>query len=150
MIETINKLIRTSRQLVQELGRQARIVSAGLCEFKARVFADIKKKHSAHAITADVTVAETAHAAEFFLVDGVIVTGVATGQAADPEEVTSVRAGVGVPTFVGSGITPENMARFAAADGFIVGSWVKRDGHWAGPLDPARARAVAVAFEALP
>ena len=30
-----------------------------------RVFADIKKKHSAHAITADVDVVETAHAAEF-------------------------------------------------------------------------------------
>lgn len=30
------------------------------------VFADIKKKHSAHAITADVDIAETAKAAEFF------------------------------------------------------------------------------------
>ena len=45
-----------------------------------RVFADVKKKHSAHAITADVELADTAHAAEFFLADGVIVTGVATGR----------------------------------------------------------------------
>ena len=45
-----------------------------------RVFADVKKKHSAHAITADVDLAETAHAAEFFLADGVIVTGAATGE----------------------------------------------------------------------
>src|SRR5947207_127838 len=37
------------------------------------VFADIKKKHSAHAITADVSLAETARAAEFFLADAVIV-----------------------------------------------------------------------------
>ena len=37
------------------------------------VLADIKKKHSSHAITADV--AETARAAEFFRADGVIVTG---------------------------------------------------------------------------
>jgi membrane complex biogenesis BtpA family protein len=37
-------------------------ISAGA----VRVFADIKKKHSAHAITADVDIAETAHAAEFF------------------------------------------------------------------------------------
>ena len=47
-----------------------------------RVFADIKKKHSAHAITADVPLAETAKAAEFFLADGVIVTGTATGEPA--------------------------------------------------------------------
>ena len=44
------------------------------------VFADIKKKHSAHAVTADVSIAETAAAAKFFNVDGVIVTGSATGK----------------------------------------------------------------------
>ena len=48
-----------------------------------RVFADIKKKHSAHALTADVDIVETAKAAEFFSVDGVIVSGVATGQPAE-------------------------------------------------------------------
>ena len=45
-----------------------------------RVFADVKKKHSAHAITADVDLGDTVHAAEFFLADGVIVTGSATGR----------------------------------------------------------------------
>jgi membrane complex biogenesis BtpA family protein len=70
-----------------------------------RVFADIKKKHSAHAITADVGLVETAKAAEFFLVDGVIVSGIATGHPADPSEVRSVAAAVGVPTLVGSGVT---------------------------------------------
>jgi len=51
---------------------------------RVRVFADIKKKHSAHAITADVDLAETARAAEFFQAEGVIVSGVATGRPADP------------------------------------------------------------------
>ena len=50
---------------------------------RIRVFADIKKKHSAHALTADVSLVETAKAAEFFLVDGVIVSGIATGHPAD-------------------------------------------------------------------
>ena len=49
-----------------------------------RVFADVKKKHSAHAITADVDIVETAKAAEFFLVDGVIVSGVSTGSPRSP------------------------------------------------------------------
>ncbi|HEX4900575.1 MAG TPA: BtpA/SgcQ family protein, partial [Pyrinomonadaceae bacterium] len=55
-----------------------------------RVFADIKKKHSAHAITADVDIVETAKAAEFFSTDGVVVSGPATGRPADPEEVQAV------------------------------------------------------------
>src|SRR5258706_5116347 len=48
-----------------------------------RIFADVTEKHSAHAITAHVSIAETAHAAEFFLADGVIVSGTSTGPAAD-------------------------------------------------------------------
>lgn len=39
------------------------------------VFTDIKKKHSSHAITNDISLIETAHAAEFFLTDGNILTG---------------------------------------------------------------------------
>ena len=113
------------------------------------VFVDIKKKHSAHALTADVDIAETAHAAEFFLADGVIVTGTSTGRPADPAEVKAVAAAVGIPTLVGSGITPENIAEFAAADAFIVGTSPKRDGVWSNPVDPARAAALVKAFERL-
>ena len=111
-----------------------------------RVFADVKKKHSAHAITADVDIAETANAAEFFLVDGVIVTGVATGQPAEPDEVISVSRAVSVPTLVGSGITSENLPRYAGADALIVGSSIKQDGLWSNRIDPARARALVSAF----
>ena len=39
------------------------------------ILCDIKKKHSAHAITQDVDIAETARAAQFFRTDGVILTG---------------------------------------------------------------------------
>jgi membrane complex biogenesis BtpA family protein len=113
------------------------------------VFADVKKKHASHAITADVDLVETARAAEFFLADGVIVSGAATGRAADPEEVAAVSAAVKIPTLVGSGIAPDNLARYASARGFIVGSWVKRDGLWSNALDPDRVRAAAKAFAAL-
>ena len=113
-----------------------------------RVFADIKKKHSSHAITADVDIVETAHAAEFALADGVIVTGTSTGRAADPVEVNAVVAAVGVPVFVGSGITPDNIATFAAADGLIVGSSVKQQGDWRLPLDATATKRLADAFQA--
>jgi membrane complex biogenesis BtpA family protein len=104
-----------------------------------RVFADIKKKHAAHAITADVDLVETAHAAEFFGADGVVVSGVATGRETDAGEVRAVSAGVGIATLVGSGITATNLEHYREADGLIVGSSVKRDGLWANPVDPARA-----------
>ena len=41
---------------------------------------------SAHSITSDVSLAETAKAAEFFLADGLIVTGNATGDPAKPSD----------------------------------------------------------------
>ncbi len=113
------------------------------------VFADVKKKHSSHALTADVDVAETALAAEFALADGVVITGTATGRPADAEEVTHVSGAVGIPVLVGSGLTAENLPDYAAADGFLVGSSVKRVGLWSNALDPARVAAVAEAFAAL-
>ena len=114
-----------------------------------RVLSDVKKKHSAHALTADVPIAEAAHAAEFFLADGVIVTGVASGRPASPEEVASVKVAVGIPVLVGSGITAENLGRYAAADAFIVGTSLKRDGDWTQAVDPQRARALVAARERL-
>ena len=63
--------------------------------------------------------------------------------------VRAVAAAVGVPTFVGSGVTPENLERYPHADGFIVGSSVKRAGHWANALDAASMKSLADAFAAL-
>jgi len=115
---------------------------------RVRIFADIKKKHSAHAITADVDIVETAKAAEFFQADGIIVSGVSTGEAADPDEVRDVSKAVKIPTLIGSGITPENIHNYAA-DAFIVGSSVKRDGVWSGPLDEGRVRLLVNAWRQL-
>ena len=114
------------------------------------IFADIKKKHSAHAITADVSLVDTAKAAEFFLGDGVIVTGASTGVPASADEVRDVARAVALPVLVGSGITAANLGRFSTAHGFIVGSSVKQDGIWCNPLDPGAVRSVADAFGQLP
>jgi membrane complex biogenesis BtpA family protein len=106
------------------------------------ILADIKKKHSAHAITSDVDLAETAHAAEFFGADGVIVTGAATGRPASPADVDAVRKAVKIPVLVGSGVTPDNAREFSTAHGVIVGSYLKRDGHWANGPDRSRIKAM--------
>jgi membrane complex biogenesis BtpA family protein len=115
-----------------------------------KVFADVKKKHAAHTITADLSVAETAQAAEFALADGVIVTGTSTGRQTEPDEVNAVAGVVGILVLVGSGVTPENIGKYPHADGFIIGSAVKRDGHWANVIDSQRVQAMAKAFGALP
>lgn len=114
------------------------------------VLADIKKKHSSHAITADVSLVETARAAVFCGADGVIVTGTATGRPADPREVAAVReAEPDVPLCVGSGITPENASdHVPLTDGLIIGTAAKEAGDWRNPVDPARASALVAAIRA--
>ncbi len=129
-----------------ELLRYRRAIGAE----EVKIFADVKKKHSSHALTADLDLAETARAAEFFLADGVVVTGAATGRATDPLDVEAVRRAVAIPTLVGSGITAANLHRYAAADAVIVGSAAKRGGRWSNPLDGARLEALARAFSELP
>ena len=128
-----------------ELLRYRRLIGAD----RVLVLADIKKKHSAHAITADVSIVETAKAAEMFLADGLIVSGPATGVAASPAEVRAVADGVRLPVLVGSGLSADNLSQFAHATGFIVGSSVKRDGHWDQPLDRANVRAIVRAWSVL-
>jgi hypothetical protein len=108
---------------------------------RVQVWADIKKKHSSHALTADVGIGETAHAVEFLRGDAVIVTGAVTGDAPKPADAQEVRAATRLPVLLGSGVTAENVAAFAPfADGFIVGSAFKVGGHWSAPVDPARVR----------
>jgi uncharacterized protein len=106
-----------------------------------QVWADVKKKHSSHAITADVTVAETAHAVEFMRGDAVIVTGTVTGEAPRTDDVDTVKAAIALPVLLGSGVTAANLGVFySRADGFIVGSEFKQAGHWAGAVDGRRVR----------
>lgn len=103
-----------------------------------RIFTDIKKKHSAHAVTADVDLVETAEAAEFFLSDGLIITGTSTGKAASADDLNAVADAVNLPVIIGSGVNPSNLAAFARADALIAGSYLKKDGRWDQPLDRGR------------
>jgi membrane complex biogenesis BtpA family protein len=111
-----------------------------------RVFADIKKKHASHAITADVSLTDAAHGAEFFGADGLIVSGTATGKPVDPAHLAEVRAATQLPVLVGSGVTPQQVKPLLQhADGLIVGSWIKVDGAWSNAVDPRRCREIVAA-----
>ena len=128
-----------------ELLRYRRMIGAD----RVLVVADIKKKHSAHSITSDISLAETAKAAELFLADGVVVTGPASGEEASPDDVRNTAQAVRLPVLVGSGISVKNLGRFADAHGFIVGSSLKQGGIWSNPLDRTAVESMARAFAAL-
>ena len=101
-----------------------------------KILTDIKKKHSSHSITNDVSLAETAKAAEFFLTDGLIVTGASTGLPADIEEVKTLYNCTELPVLIGSGINDENIGSYYEyADGFIVGSFFKDNHYWSNDLN---------------
>jgi len=107
------------------------------------VWADVHKKHAAHAVTADVPLADAARGAAFCGADALVVTGRATGAATPVDAVLEARQ-AGLPVLVGSGVTAEGAPRLAAhAQGLIVGSYLKVDGDWREPVDPARVRALA-------
>lgn len=82
-----------------------------------------------------------AKAAQFFLSDGVIVTGSATGAITDEKEVQAVLQTVDIPVLVGSGVTLDNVSSFLNANGLIIGSYFKEDGNWAKDLNPEKVTA---------
>ena len=104
-----------------------------------QIFADVKKKHCSHALTGDLDITDEVKQAEFFLVDGVIVTGARTTEPPDKIELRRVKKHARVPVLIGSGLTPDNIkAYFPLADGFIVGSTFRESGQFLGQLDRKR------------
>lgn len=96
-----------------------------------KIYTDIKKKHSSHQVTIDVSIGETAKAAEFFLSDGVVVTGNSTGEEASEDDVSQVKNSTKLPVIIGSGIDTNNIQNYwNLADAFIVGSSFKTGGDW--------------------
>ena len=107
---------------------------------QVEIWADVQKKHAAHAVTSDLSLADIAKGTAFCGADALIVTGVTTGAPTDPAAVSEART-ARLPVVVGSGVTPDNAAELApVAQGLIVGSYLKKDGDWRAPVDLDRVR----------
>jgi uncharacterized protein len=105
------------------------------------IFTDIKKKHSSHSITDDTDIIDTAKAAEYFLSDGVIITGSSTGKEPSLEEIRQVKGGINIPVLAGSGITLDNVEEYLKiCDALIIGSYFKADGYWKNPVETKRVK----------
>ncbi|NQV38169.1 MAG: BtpA/SgcQ family protein [Candidatus Marinimicrobia bacterium] len=105
------------------------------------IFTDVQKKHSSHAITNDLSISDHIKAAEFFLSDGIIITGSSTGETANIEDVKKAKEVSTKPVLIGSGVSDKNINEYwEYADGFIVGSSLKEENHWANPIDRKKAQ----------
>ncbi len=115
-----------------------------------KIFGDVKKKHCSHAITGDLDIVDVVKQSEFFLVDGVIVTGARTAEPPSVTELRRVKKAAHVPVLIGSGMTPENIAKYyALADGFIIGSTFREGGRFLGRLERSRLDAFMKVFNGL-
>ena len=115
---------------------------------KALVFADINTKHTFPLV--DQPLDFSIHEAAAAGADALIVTGLRTGENPGLTDVRELkRSAGGAPVLLGSGVTVQNAADFfAAADGAIVGSWLKKDGNVLNPVDESRVRAFCDALHA--
>ena len=116
---------------------------------KVEIWADVDVKHAA-----PLAPRPAADAAEDAVLRGlaaaVIVTGRATGQAADPAELAAVQAAVpDAPVYIGSGASLATLPSIAGATGFILGTAAKIDGIVTNEVDVARVRAFREAAEAV-
>ena len=112
------------------------------------VFCDVKKKHAAHSWTGDVPIEEIAHLMQLHHADGVVVTGVRTGEEPCTDDLRAVRDATPLPVLVGSGVTAENIeCLVGCADGFIIGSAFKEGGVWNAPVCEHRVQHIVGAAE---
>lgn len=103
------------------------------------------------AINLDTRPVEQAAAGAVFigLADMVCVSGPAAGREAELGLIERVARTVpDTPVVVGTGVSASNIRALArAADAFIVGTSIKKEGQTLNPVDPARAAALVRAFE---
>ncbi|MCC6011238.1 MAG: BtpA/SgcQ family protein [Desulfurococcaceae archaeon] len=75
--------------------------------------------------------------------DALVVTGLKTGELPPIRLVELTKKYSPKPVIVGSGVTLENIDKVAkTADGLIIGSYIKKQGHAGNPTDPERARKI--------
>lgn len=105
-----------------------------------QLWADVQKKHAAHAVTGDLSLCDLAKGNAFCGADALIVTGSSTGVATSPADIQDAKS-AGLPVAVGSGVTDKNIEEIAhIADALIVGSWIKYEGNWRNRVDAKRVK----------
>jgi uncharacterized protein len=114
----------------------------------AEILADV---HVKHAVTLGNWPLEMAarDTLERGLADALIVSGSGTGEAAQVSDLEQVRCACPkARILLGSGVTTHNVHEYSQADGFIVGTWLKRGGRLSNPVDSKRVASLAKTIRA--
>lgn len=113
------------------------------------IFADVGVKHGAPLADRGLG-AEAKDMTERGNADALIVSGELTGSETKLEDVEIAGAHSSLPILIGSGATPDNIARMAGkVRGFIVGSYFKKDGKGENAVEEARLAAFMERFRAV-
>jgi membrane complex biogenesis BtpA family protein len=132
----------TDQGLIQGIAHELLRERAKLKAEHIKIFADVDVKHSAP-LAARPLRDEVDDLIERALADAIIVSGAGTGKATDAGKVREVKKFAGeTPVLIGSGVTAESIRDFDRADGFIVGTSLKKDGDAANPVDLERVKAL--------
>jgi len=137
----------TDQGVIQGRARQTLLARRRL-QADVGIVADVHVKHAAPLgdmplVTAARDAWHRGHA------DALVLSGAGTGLPTDPAQLDEVRAALpDAPLWLGSGLTPDTAARYGAADGAIVGTWLHADADLSRPLDPQRVRAMRTAWDA--
>jgi len=134
----------TDQGLIQGIAHRLLRLRSRLGAVRVRILADLAVKHSVALGSERPIEDQVADLLGRGGADGIIVSGPATGRAADPEQLRRTKAAAGqAPVLVGSGVTPDNVRNYLPhADGFIIGTAFKIDGLTTNPVDPQRVRAL--------
>jgi membrane complex biogenesis BtpA family protein len=110
----------------------------------ARLFADVRVKHAVP-LAPRPLVDEARDLFERAGADALLLTGPATGMRPDRAALAELRRALPrAPLLLASGVDPQLIAATRAdAAGWIVGTWAKRGGDVAAPVDRARVRRLA-------
>ncbi len=137
------EVISAPEGILEPVAREVADVAARL-RARVAVLADVYVKHGSPLHSRPIS--EVAlDCAERGGASAVIVTGFRTGSPPDPSHVVEA-ARSGLPVYVGSGTTPENLGEFAGAYGFIVGTYIKGEG---GAVDVEKAKRYARAAKSV-
>ncbi|WP_297460426.1 BtpA/SgcQ family protein [Thermococcus sp.] len=136
-VNVLSGVVYTDQGIIEgiahELARLRKLLPSGI-----RVFADVHVKHAVHFFDFEDAIRDTV---ERGLADAIVVSGKATGKPVDLKKLALAKKISPVPVVVGSGTTYENLPQlWNHADGFIVGTWIKRDGIVENEVSPERAR----------
>jgi membrane complex biogenesis BtpA family protein len=113
----------------------------------AAIFADIQVKHATPLGILPIEIAAR-DTLERGLADALIISGTGTGEAAEISDLERVnQACPEAKILMGSGVTTDNVENYFKADGFIVGTSLKRAGQPGGPVEAKRVAALVKKLE---